>query len=160
MKIRIIVAALISIASRAASQTGAIDAAVARAYFDELRSLGAADGGKLWGRAVAGPMMFVDAVARTIVANEPDSQGLLHNENGVWIGKLPPQTNPANTAETFGGRRWSMVLWPVSDSRYARRRLLMHESFHRIQDSLDIPGSDPSNVHLVTAEGRIWTRLE
>ena len=147
-------------ASTGNAQTGAIDVAVARSYFKELRDLGAADAGKLWGRHVSGPMMLVDPEARVIVANEPDAKGLLHNENGVWIGKLPPESNPANTSADFGGRRWSMVLWPVSDNRYARRRLLMHESFHRIQDSLGFHTTDRSNAHLATAEGRIWTRLE
>jgi hypothetical protein len=147
-------------ASSANAQTGAIDVAVARDYFKELRDLGAADGGKLWGAQVSGPMMLVDADARVIVANGPDANGLLHNENGVWIGKLPPESNPANTSVDFGGRRWSMVVWPVADNRYARRRLLMHESFHRIQESLGIHTTDRSNAHLATAEGRIWTRLE
>ena len=155
----IVVAALIT-ASKAGAQTGAIDVAVARSYFKELKDLGAADGGKLWGRQVAGPMLLVDAEARVAVGNEPDRNGLLHNENGVWIGKLPPEMNPANTSVNFGGKHWSMVMWPVSDNRYARRRLLMHESFHRIQDSLGVPGTDRSNAHLATAEGRIWTRLE
>jgi hypothetical protein len=141
-------------------QTGAIDVAVARSYFKELRDLGALDAGKLWGRRVSGPMMLVDPEARVIVANEPDAKGLLRNENGVWIGKLPPETNAANTSVDFGGRRWSMVVWPVSDNRYARGRLLMHESFHRIQDSLGFRTTDRSNAHLATAEGRIWTRLE
>src|SRR4029078_6593368 len=111
-------------------QTGAIDVAVARSYFKELRDLGALDAGKLWGRHVSGPMMLVDPEARVIVANQPDAKGLLRNENGVWIGKLPPEITPANTSVDFGGRRWSMVVWPVSDNRYARGRLLMHESFH------------------------------
>lgn len=53
-----------------------------------------------------------------------------------------------------------MVLWPVSDNRYSRQRLLMHESFHRIQNDIGLPMSNPSNAHLATAEGRIWTRLE
>jgi hypothetical protein len=160
MKSSWIVAALLITTSTAHAQTGAIDLSAARSYFIELKELGAADAGKLWGRKVAGPMLLVDADARVAVANEPDRNGLLHNENGVWIGKLPPEMNPANTSVDFGGKHWSMVVWPVSDSRYARRRLLMHESFHRIQDSLGIPGTDRSNAHLATAEGRIWTRLE
>lgn len=160
MKPAWIVIGLLITVSKAQAQTGAIDASVARSYFNELKELGAADAGKLWGRQVAGPMLLVDAEARVAVANEPDRHGLLRNENGVWIGKLPPEMNPANTSVDFGGKHWSMVVWPVSDNRYARRRLLMHESFHRIQDSLGIPGTDRSNAHLATAEGRIWTRLE
>jgi len=154
------VAALFAFTSGASAQTGKIDVAAARAYFQELRELGAADNAGLWGRRVDGPMMFVDAEARVIVANEADSAKLLREENGVWIGKLPPEMNPANTAVDFGGKRWSMVLWPVSDNRYSRRRLLLHESFHRIQSDLGLPMTNPSNVHLATADGRIWTRLE
>lgn len=160
MKFRIACAISMIAASISNAQTGTIDVAVARSYFKELQDLGAADGGKLWGRQVSGPMLLVDPDARVVVANEQDAKGLLHNENGVWIGKLSPEMNPANTSVDFGGKHWSMVLWPVSDNRYARRRLLMHESFHRIQDSLGIPGTDRSNAHLATAEGRIWTRLE
>jgi hypothetical protein len=105
-------------------------------------------------------MLFVEAATRTVVASEGDIQGILREENGVWVGNLPRHINPANTAVELGGKRWSMVLWPVSDSRYSRRRLLMHESFHRIQNDLGIPASDPSNAHLATLDGRIWTRLE
>jgi hypothetical protein len=150
--------ALLALPSQAQMQT--IDLAIARSYFEELRTLGAADGGKLWGKPANGPMLLVDASSRTLVANEPDAKGLLQIRDGVWVGTLPPEMNAANTAVDFGGKRWSMVLWPVSDSRYARRRLLMHESFHRIQGQLGIPGSNPSNAHLATAEGRVWTRLE
>jgi hypothetical protein len=151
---------MVALAPFVDAQTGPIDPAYARAYFSEFRELDAADGGRMWGKEIGGPMMFVDAATRTIVASEGDTHGILHEEKGVWIGTLPSQVNPANTAIDLGGKRWSMVLWPVSDSRYSRRRLLMHESFHRIQSDLGIPASDPSNAHLATLDGRIWTRLE
>lgn len=140
--------------------TSSIDIDQARLYFDELRQLGQADGGKLWGRQVAGPMLFVDPQSRSIVANMNDARGSLRGEKGVWLGTLSEEQSPANTSIEWNGRRWSMVMWPVSDSRYARRRLLMHESFHRMQSDLGLPASDRSNAHLATAEGRIWTRLE
>jgi hypothetical protein len=53
-----------------------------------------------------------------------------------------------------------MVMWPVSDNRYSRGRLLMHESFHRLQSDLGLPATDRANAHLGTVDGRIWTRLE
>jgi hypothetical protein len=53
-----------------------------------------------------------------------------------------------------------MVMWPVADNRYSRARLLMHESFHRIQADLGLPATDRANAHLGTSGGRIWTRLE
>ena len=160
MKFRIAALALALLSPRLNAQAQPIDHAIALSYFEELRTLGAADAGRLWGKPLNGPMLLVDASSRTIVANEPDVKGLLQSQGRVWIGALPAEMNPANTAVDFGGKRWSMVLWPVSDSRYARGRLLIHESFHRIQDQLGIPGSNPSNAHLATAEGRIWTRLE
>jgi hypothetical protein len=160
VKTTIVIAALVVMTSQANAQTGAIDVSAVKNYFEDLRQLGTADNGRLWGRRVDGPMMFVDPTARVIVASEPDVKGLLIEQSGVWTGKLAPEQNPANTAVNFGGRTWSMILWPVSDNRYARQRLLMHESFHRIQKDLGLPMSNPSNAHLATAEGRIWTRLE
>lgn len=153
-------AAILGLLAVDARAQGGIDTATARLYFEELRQLGEADAGRLWGRRVDGPMLLADPASRSVVANEPDPEGLLKRAGGVWAGTLPPGFVIANTATSFGGKRWSMVMWPVSDSRYARRRILMHESFHRIQGDLGIPMANPSNSHLGTAEGRIWTRLE
>ncbi|HVF40015.1 MAG TPA: hypothetical protein VM939_08940 [Gemmatimonadaceae bacterium] len=160
LAMKLAVSILFAVASAAGAQATPIDITMARAYFEELRQLGQSDAGKLWGRAVSGPMIFVHASSRTVVANEADANGLLSAQDGVWVGRLPPDMNAANTGIDFGGKRWSMVMWPVSDSKYARRRLLMHESFHRIQPALSLSGPDRSNAHLSTANGRIWTRLE
>ena len=144
----------------ASAQASSIDLDQARIYFAEVRHLGEADNGMLWGRRVDGPMLFVDPQTRQVVANMPDSSHTWREQNGVWIGSLTPEQSPANTSILWAGRRWSMVMWPVSDSRYARGRLLMHESFHRIQSDLGLPATDRANSHLGTVDGRIWTRLE
>ncbi len=156
MKRALIALALLSSSLRA--QT--IDHALAKSYFEQLKELGARDGGKLWGKMVAGPMMFVEPSSHEIVANEADAQGNLKQVDGLWVGKLPPEMNPANTAMDFGGKTFSMIMWPVPDGKYGRGRLLMHESFHRIQDQVGLPMSNPTNNHLATADGRIWMRLE
>ncbi len=145
---------------QAHAQSMPIDIPSARRYFEELHQLGMADHGKLWGREVDGPIFFVDPQSRSVVASEPDSNGLFHSGGGVWTGTLPQEINAANTAIDIHGKRWTIVMWPVPDDRYARQRLLMHESFHRIQPLIGIPGSDPSNAHLATLDGRTWTRLE
>lgn len=152
--------AIVAVAASASAQAPPIDIATARTYFDEVRQLSAADGGHLWGRPVAGPMLFVDPETGFIVANRADKDGQFKSQDGVWVGKLPDGMVPANTGMDVGGTRWAMIMWPVPDNRYARRRLLMHESFHRIQDSLRIPGMNPSNAQLAGADGRIWLRLE
>ena len=148
------------VAMDAGAQSSPIDIPTARAYFDEVRQLGNTTAGKHWGRAVAGPMLFVDPSSGSIVANQADAKGLFTSREGIWVGKLPDGMAPANTGIDIGGTRWAMIMWPVPDNRYARRRLLMHESFHRIQDSLGIPGMNPQNNHLAGADARIWLRLE
>ena len=160
MQLTAILSALFLLAGQAAAQISPIDLATAKLYFEEARQLGAMDAGKLWGRSIAGPMLFVDPATGTIVANSADKAGLFKAGNGVWTGTLPAGVAPANTGVDIGGTRWAMMVWPVSDNVYARRRLLMHESFHRIQDSLGVPGSNPVNAHLAGADGRIWLRLE
>ena len=157
-----VLTALISLAFPigASAQRSPIDLDQARAYFAEVRHLGDVDNGKLWGKRVDGPMLFVHPQSRQVVANMPDSAHTWREQSGIWVGTLTPEQSPANTSIAWAGRRWSMVMWPVSDSRYARGRLLMHESFHRIQSDLGLPATDRANSHLGTADGRIWTRLE
>ncbi len=157
---RILVLAMFCLTERASAQASPIDIATARAYFEEVRRLGAADGGNLWGKAVAGPMLFVDPATGSVVANSADTRGLFEPADGVWTGKLPDGVAPANTGIEIGGTRWAMIMWPVPDNRYARRRLLLHESFHRVQDSLGVPATNPQNAHLAGADARTWLRLE
>ena len=53
-----------------------------------------------------------------------------------------------------------MVIWPLPSDANVRGVLLMHESWHRIQDRVGFPGSAPKNEHLDTPEGRYWLQLE
>ncbi len=133
--------------------------AAARA-FDEAKTLSAADGGRLWSRPLAGPMFFVDRSSRSVVANQADPAGTLKPVANVFTGALPEEMAIANTAIDWLGIRWTMVVWPLPELRYARGRLLMHELFHRIQDDLGLPAANPANNHLDVSEGRIWLQLE
>lgn len=132
----------------------------ARAYFAEADSVSAADAAALWGVALSGPMLFVERGSRTVVANTPDSAAALREQDGVWVGTLPAEVGIANTAVEWSGRRWTMVMWPVPSQGYARRRLLMHESFHRVQPALGFEMRGTENAHLASRDGRILTRLE
>lgn len=53
-----------------------------------------------------------------------------------------------------------MVIWPPGGSDSERGELLIHELWHRIQDDLGLPGSNPANSHLDSLDGRTWLRLE
>lgn len=105
-------------------------------------------------------MIFASPTTREAVANQPDGGGVLHETDGVWIGTLPANVIIANTAFRWGGKHWTMVMWPVSSNALPRGRLLAHEMYHRLQDGLHLPANSPQNPQLDTLEGRYWLQLE
>ena len=164
IRIRILpsIAAMIVMAtsSRADDPPRPIDVPLATKYFQEAARLWKADGGKLWGRSLEGPLMFVDRTTRQAVANRADAEGQLHAEGGVFTGKLPDTVSIANTSTKWAGVDWIMILWPLPTNDTERRALMMHESWHRIQKEIGFPSTGPGNVHLDTFDGRYWLQLE
>ena len=144
----------------AAAQSPSIDTKLAAQYFRQLQQTSDRDAGKTWGVPLHGPMMFVDPRSGNIVANQADLENKLKPQDGVFVGTLPREISPANTAINWAGVHWTMVMWPVSDFRQARERLLLHESFHRLQQKLKLPARDAVNAHLDTLNGRNWIQME
>jgi hypothetical protein len=133
----------------------------AKAAFAEAKSLCSADDGKLWGISLCGPIMFVDAPSRSIVASEADGKGVLAPKDGVFAGVMPADQNIANTAVEWSGRKWTQMLWPLPDDGRLRATLIMHELFHRAQDRLGLPKQrDGDNAHLDELNGRYYMQLE
>jgi hypothetical protein len=157
--VRVVAILLLSITCSAA-QPSSIDTKLATQYFQRLKQTSDRDGGKTWGLTLYGPIMFVDPRTGNIVANQADLEHKLVAQDGVFVGKLPNEINPANTAIDWAGVHWTMVMWPVSEFRQARERLLLHECFHRLQQKLGIPARDAVNAHLDTLDGRIWLQME
>ena len=154
------VVSLLTFINYATAQSSSIDTKRARQYFHELKQTSDRDGGKTWGLPLYGAMIFVDPRSGHVVANQADLEHKLTAQDGVFVGTLPKEINPANTAVDWAGVHWTMVLWPVSDFRQARERLLLHESFHRLQEKLGLPARDAVNAHLDTLNGRIWIQME
>ena len=149
------------------SQTGAvaqdppIDNRLADQYFHEAQATCNRDGGKLWGRSLCAPLLFVDPATRTVVANQADKEGVLTRNGNVFVGKLPVKVNIANTAIEWSGVKWSMMIFQaVSEDKHRRAGLMTHESWHRIQNEIDFPSSGAANNHLDSRDGRIWLQLE
>lgn len=155
-----VIAGLLVFSTGAAVQSSSIDTKLAAQYFQQLKQTSDRDGGRNWGLSLYGPTMFVDPDTGNIVANQADLEHKLSPQDGVFVGKLPHETSPANHAFDWGGVHWTMVLWPVSELRQPRERLLLHESFHRLQDKLGLPARDAVNSHLDTLNGRIWIQME
>ncbi len=140
-----------------------IDMNRAREYFEEAAALFARDDGALWGVSLQGPMIFVDYETREAVANQSDGDDQLVGREGVWVGVIPPEVIVANTAMTWAGVHWTMVLWQALPADPMRRAaLLAHEAFHRIQEEVGLPMPEIPNAngHLDTLDGRTWMQLE
>lgn len=146
--------------TRSAAQSSTIDTKLAAQYFRQLEQSSDRDGSKMWGLSLYGPIMFVDPRSGNVVANQADLEHKLVPQDGVFVGKLPNEISPANTAIDWAGVHWTMVMWPVSEFRQARERLLLHECFHRLQEKLGLPARDAVNAHLDTLNGRIWIQME
>lgn len=143
-----------------AAQSSSIDTKLVAQYFRQLKQTSDRDGGKTWGLALYGPIMFIDPRTGNVVANQADAEHKLAPQDGVFVGKLPNEINPANTAIDWAGVHWTMVMWPVAELRQPRERLLLHECFHRLQEKLGLPARDAVNSHLDTLNGRIWIQME
>jgi hypothetical protein len=117
--------------------------------FAELREMCALDGGRMWGVDLCGPTLIVDPKTRAVEANRPAPATVLPNNIGI-----------ANTAVEWDGVRWAMIMGPLPADDFARRALLAHESFHRVQGEIGFPSTSPSNAHLDRVEGRYWLQLE
>ena len=66
-------------------QSPAIDLDLAKTYFAEARRLAEADGGKLWGKSLAGPLLFVEPRTRYAVAIQADAEKKLKPVGGVFV---------------------------------------------------------------------------
>ncbi len=134
---------------------------VARRVFDETRIASEDDGGRLWGKPLYGPMLLVDPTTRYAVGNVPDGAGFLKQDGSLFVGTLPVSVVIANTATEWNKVRWTMVMWSSIGARsVSRRRLLLHECFHRIQNDLALPAGSADNPHMDSLEGRYWFLLE
>src|SRR5215469_4870778 len=95
----------------AALSTTPIPLDAARRTFDDVHVASDEDGGRLWGRTLYGPILFVDPQSRYAVANQRDAAGVLEPAGeGLFAGTLPNDVVIANTATDWGGTHWTMVM--------------------------------------------------
>lgn len=137
-------------------QAQKIDSAarLATAYFKEAGI--AAKKSELWSEKLYGPTLFVEPQSRITYANMPDSAGILKREGDIYKGVLPKEVIIANTAINWQGKLWSVILWPLPQDHDKRLNLILHESFHRVQEKLGLPMHSPTADHLSTMDGRVY----
>lgn len=143
------------------AQNSSIDPALASQYFKEFETLCGKDKGKLWKVSLCAPILLVDKKTRIVTANQADKENLLTKNGTVFTGQLPAEINIANTATEWAGVKWVMMIVPLPEDKFQRATLMLHESWHRVQNELGfLTASEGKNGHLDTKDGRILIRLE
>lgn len=147
--------------SMLAAPAAAQDYAQQAAGAAELQNICREDAGRLWSASLCGPLIIVDGRTRQAWATQRDGEGVLSlTPSGGWVGTLPAGVPVANTTVNWNGVRWIMVVGPLPQDATARRVLVMHEAWHRLQESIGLPMGNVSAEHLETERGRYLMRLE
>lgn len=129
-------------------------------YFKRIEGYCNRDNGRLWGTNLYGPIMFVDRNTRMIIANLPDSQGILKLKDGVYTGLFPKERIINNTTTEFGGTIFGIAPVPNEEDDYRMITRGIHCLFHRFQH---LRGINPAVFNLPNMdekEARIWIKLE
>lgn len=151
---------MIAISIGAPRLPGQLDTARAFGALRDAATACRADGGSTWGKSLCGPIALVDPQTRLVIANDSVPGRHFIKAGDAFITTLPASQYVANTSFRWGNRDWTMVALPLPADRFARLDLLMHESFHREQQSLGLRQPDALNNHLDMRAGRTWLRLE
>ena len=136
--------------------------------FQQASLISERDAGRFWGQRLYGPMLIVDPMDMSVVANQPDAEGSLRRSGEVYTGTLPSSVVVSNTPVEWSGKRWTELLWPLHPKGDAESLVgedwraveLAHEMFHRIQPSLGLTRPEIANVHLDTLQGRYLLQFE
>lgn len=134
------------------SSAGAqIDRARAMEWFREAQTLCDREAGRVWGQSLCGPIVIADPVSREIATSQPAPDA-----------PRPAALGFANAAMQWGDTRWTTLVWPIVNGlpTHQRRRVLLHELFHRVQPQLGLLVPEVQSAHLDSLEGRYWMRLE
>jgi hypothetical protein len=129
-------------------------------YFSSIEEICARDGGKLWGKNLYGPLMFVDRSNRRIIANQPDSEGLLKEKNGVYTGIYPKELIITFSPARFGGVLFAIEPLPAVEDGYRIKSGAIHSLYHRYRESIGIISLPYNTNNMDEKEARLWIKLE
>lgn len=132
----------------------------ASSYFRDVEEICNRDNGKLWGRNLYGPLMFVDRPTRRIFANMPDKGGILKLKDGIYTGTFPRELIVDNIATEFGGTIFSVAPLPPEEDSYRIKTRAIHGLFHGFQKSLGLNPGPIGTRKMDEKNSRLWLKLE
>ena len=132
-------------------------------YYKEAKAISDRDSSKLWGIPIYVPTLFINPQTLELVSNEMDNEGLFQKDEEIYRGKFPANKIVANSTTLFGGKEFTMVIYPLPDEEYTRNVLIIHEMFHYRQPELGLSlpeGVGYNNSHADDIQARIYFKLE
>lgn len=129
-------------------------------YFKSIEDICNRDNGKLWGKNLYGPIMFVDRKSRRLFANQPDNEDLLKGKDGIYTGLYPKELIINNTPVKFGGTLFAMTPLPNEDDDYKIKTRAIRSLFHRFQEAEGIISAGFNTKNMDEKEARLWIKLE
>jgi hypothetical protein len=129
-------------------------------YFRKVEVACNRDNGKLWGRNLYGPVMYVDRGTRKIIANQPDKEGLLKEKDGIYTGTYPKELLINNIAVHYGGTVFAMAPLPPEEDEYRIINRAIHSLFHCFQESIGYTSSGYNTGNMDEKNARLWIKLE
>ena len=156
----LVLALILCVSSTSCTQSNSKPMEKAALCFENLKKVSDADNGNLWGKTLYGPTMFVDVQTRNLVANQQNKENSFEQKGNLFFGRLPDDIIIANTAINYCGEDWTCVIWDGNRDLLTNTHLLIHESWHRIQEEIGLPACGSFNQHLDEAEGELLLKLE
>jgi len=129
-------------------------------YFKKIEDACNRDNGKLWGKNLYGPVIFIDRTTRRVTANFPDNEGLLKEKDGVYSGTYPKELIINNGAVKYGGTLFGMAPLPAEEDEYRILNRAVHGLFHRYQEMAGFASSGYLTMNMDEKNARVWIKLE
>ena len=129
-------------------------------YFKEIEEICNRDSGKLFGKNLYGPIMYIERVSRRIVANQSDNEGLLKLKEGVYTGIYPKELIFNNGLVTYGGTQFAIAPLPEKEDSYKITSRAFHSLFHLFQEKEGIIAPTFNLTNMDEKEARLWIKLE
>ncbi len=133
---------------------------IALQYFKRIEEVCNKDDGRLWGKNLYGPVLFVDRSTRRITANQPDKDGILKERNGIYTGLYPGKLIINNRATLFGGTMFALVPLPREENEFRIISLAIHSLFHLYQELMGYKSTDFNISIMDDKNARLWLKLE
>ena len=132
----------------------------AKWYFSEIEAACNRDNGKLWGKNLYGPVMFIDRPARKIISNIPDNEGILKLKDGIYTGSYPKEMIIDNSSKLFGGTLYATAALTQNEDTLRNMGMAIQGLYlsHLINSGKEIPRYNTRQIDDKNA--RLWLKLE